>query len=48
MDDGNDIDIKSWMLRIEKRLGKLEGEMNVVLLILSAMMGILITLFTKI
>ncbi|MCS7369076.1 MAG: hypothetical protein NDF57_05140 [archaeon GBS-70-058] len=45
--NNNDPELKKWMLIIEKRLGRLEGEMKVVLLMLSAIMGVLIAVLTK-
>jgi hypothetical protein len=41
-------EIKEWMLKIERRLSRLEGKMNVVLVILSGILAILAAIITKI
>ena len=44
----NDPELKEWMLRIERRLGRLEGKMNVILIILGGLLGLLAAIITKI
>ena len=46
--NNNDQDIKAWMLRIERRLSKLEGKMNAIIVILGGLLGILAAIITKI
>jgi len=44
----NDPELKAWMLRIERRLSKLEGKMNAIIIILGGLLGILAAIITKI
>jgi len=45
--EGN-IDLAKWILNIEKRLSRLEGEMKIVILMLTSILGVLVAVLSKI
>jgi hypothetical protein len=45
---GNDSEMREWMLRIERRLSRVEGKVNAALIILGSILIISITIITKI
>jgi hypothetical protein len=46
--NNNDPEIKAWMIRVERRLSRLEGKVNVILVILGGLLGLLAAIITKI
>ena len=48
VEENNNDPIFQYLLRIEKRLSRLEGEVKVILVMLSVIGGLLIAVFTKI
>jgi hypothetical protein len=44
----NDSEMREWMLRIERRLSRVEGKFNAALIILGGILAILAAIITKI
>jgi len=47
-EEKQDPDIKSWMIKVERRLSRLEGKVNVILIILGGLLGLLAAIISKI
>jgi len=44
----NDPEMKEWMLKIERRLSRLEGKVNALIMLVSGLLAILAAIITKI